>query len=177
MLGVTACAMARTAGARAVMACDPVPACRDRAFHFGATHVFPAEPRELVGGVREVTQGRGADLVLELAGTKAAVQSGLALARTGGTVLLAGTVAPLGTIELDPEDVVRRVLTIRGMHNYHPRDLATALDFLAGSGSAHPCQSLVVAEYPLQQAEQAFAAAHAQPGVRIAVVPDAWKPT
>jgi hypothetical protein len=34
-------------------------------------------------------------------------------------VLLAGTVAPVGTVALDPEDVVRRMLTIRGVHNYH----------------------------------------------------------
>jgi alcohol dehydrogenase len=171
VLGVTACAMARAAGARAVMVSDPVPACRERALTFGATHVFPAATDELAAGVREVTEQRGADLVLELAGTAGTVQTGLALARTGGTVLLAGTVAPVGTIAFDPECVVRRLLTVRGVHNYHPRDLATALSFLAGSGRDFPWPSLVVARYPLKQAEQAFAAAHAQPGVRIAVVP------
>jgi alcohol dehydrogenase len=176
VLGLTACAMARAAGARAVMVNDPIAACRERALRFGATHVFPAEAEELAAGVREITQGRGADLVLELAGTAATVQAGLALARTGGTVVLAGTVAPVGAIGFDPEIVVRRMLTIRGVHNYHPRDLAEALGFLAGPGSDFPWQSLVVAEYPLEQAEQAFAAAHAQPGVRVAVVPDTRKP-
>jgi threonine dehydrogenase-like Zn-dependent dehydrogenase len=91
-------------------------------------------------------------------------------------VVLAGTVAPVGTVGLDPEKVVRRLLTIRGVHNYHPRDLATALGFLAGPGRDFPWQSLVVAAYPLEQAEQAFAAAHAQPGVRVAVVPGLRKP-
>jgi alcohol dehydrogenase len=176
VLGVTACAMARAGGARAVLVSDPIPACRERALRFGATHVFPAEAEELAAGVRAITRGRGADLVLELAGTAATVRAAVALARTGGTALLAGTVAPLGTIGLDPEDVVRRLLTIRGVHNYHPRDLGTALAFLAGSGRAFPWQSLVVAEYPLEQADQAFAAAHARPGVRVAVVPTTSKP-
>jgi alcohol dehydrogenase len=176
VLGVTACAMAGAAGARAVMTSDPVPACRERAHCFGATHVFPAEAEELAAGVREITQGRGADLVLELAGAAGTVQAGLALARTGGTVVLAGTVAPVGAVGFDPENVVRRMLTIRGVHNYHPHDLATALGFLAGPGRDSPWQSLVVAEYPLEQAEQAFADAHARPGVRVAVVPDIRKP-
>jgi alcohol dehydrogenase len=173
VLGVTACAMARMAGARAVIVSDLVPACRERALDFGATDAFPAEAEELAAGVREVTGGRGADLVLELAGVAGAVEAGLASARTGGTVVLAGTVAPVGKVGLDPEYVVRRMLTIRGVHNYHPRDLATALGFLAGPGRDFPWQSLVVAKYPLEQAERAFAEAHARPGVRVAVVPDA----
>lgn len=172
MLGVTACAMLRTAGALVVMVSDPVQACRERALRFGATHAFPAKPDELATGVHEVTQGRGADLVLELAGLAETVQAGLALTRIGGTVILAGTVAPVGNIAIDPEMVVRRLLTIRGVHNYHPRDLGTALHFLAGPGKDYPWESLIVAEYPLDQAERAFADAHAQPGVRIAVLPD-----
>jgi alcohol dehydrogenase len=171
VLGVTACAMARSAGAQAVLVSDPVMACRERALRFGGTHAFPADAAELAAGVREITQDRGADVVLELAGSAGTVQTGLALARTGGTVVLAGTVAPVGNVGFDPENVVRRVLTIRGVHNYHPRDLATALRFLAGPGRDFPWRDLVVAEYPLEQAEQAFAAAHAQPGVRVAVVP------
>ena len=39
VLGVTACAMARSWGARIVMASDPMPECRERATEFGATHV------------------------------------------------------------------------------------------------------------------------------------------
>lgn len=175
VLGVTACAMARAAGARAVLVSDPNPAGRERALRFGATHAFPADTEELAAVVREATQGRGADLVLELAGLAATVQAALALVRTGGTLVLAGTVAPVGTIGLDPEHVVRRMLTIRGVHNYHPHDLATALRFLSGPGGDFPWPSLIVAEYALEEAEQAFARAQAQPGLRVAVVPQLSK--
>jgi threonine dehydrogenase-like Zn-dependent dehydrogenase len=171
VLGVTACAMARAAGASAVLAGDPEPACRERAVAFGATHVLPAQPDDLAAGVADATAGRGADVVLELAGVPATVASGLALVRTGGILVLAGTVAPVGNVGFDPENVVRRMLTLRGVHNYHPRDLETALDFLAGPGRDFPFASLVAAEYPLEQAEQALAHAHSHPGVRVAVVP------
>jgi alcohol dehydrogenase len=171
VLGVTACAMARVAGARAVLACDPVPACRERALAFGATYAFPVEPDELAARVAEASHGRGADVVLELAGTPQSVHAGLTLVRTGGTLVLAGTVAPTAGVVFDPEKVVRHMLTIRGVHNYHPRDLEAALAFLAGPGRGFSFERLIAADYPLEEAEQAFAHAHACPGVRVAVIP------
>ena len=111
----------------AVVVSDPDPALRNRAYNFGATHALSADAEEIATAIRDVTQGRGADLVLELAGVEdAAVTTALASARTGGAVILAGTVAPIGSVGFDPEQVVRRMLSIRGVHNYHPRDLATA---------------------------------------------------
>src|SRR5262249_3240479 len=133
---------------------------------------FPADEEELTAGTRALTQGRGADLVLELAGVAKTVQAGVTLTPTGGAPGLTGTVAPGANIAVDPEHGVRRALTIRGVHDYLPRDLAPALSSLAGPGREFPWASLVVAAYPLEQAEQAFAHAHRQPGVRVAVVPE-----
>ncbi len=163
VLGVTACAMARAAGAASVIACDPSPESRARAVRFGATDAVPPDAL--------APAGRGFDVVIELAGAASSVSSAFALARIGGTVLLAGTVAPVGTVPFDPEAAVRRMLTIRGIHNYAPRDLAAALAFLDGPGRALPFAELVSGEYTLEQAEEAFAAAHARPGVRVAVRP------
>jgi alcohol dehydrogenase len=171
MLGVTACAMARAAGAHSVLASDPEPTCLQRATSFGATETCSADPNGLVARVAASTHGRGAAVVLELAGMASSVQAGLALVSTGGTLALAGTVAPTAAVALDPEMVVRRLLTIRGVHNYHPRDLGTALAFLAGPGRAFPFEALVGREYRLEEAEQAFAHAHAHPGTRVAVLP------
>jgi threonine dehydrogenase-like Zn-dependent dehydrogenase len=170
VLGLTACAMAQANGAKVVLAVDPSPASRDRARRFGATHAV--EPGEAARSqVAELTSGRGADVVLELAGTGPSVQSAIDLIRTGGVVILAGTVTPTAALPLDPERLVRRMTTLRGVHNYHPRDLAAALKFLAGSGRQFPFSELVGSVFPLDQACEAFAAAHASHGIRIAVVP------
>jgi alcohol dehydrogenase len=170
VLGLTACAMARSAGAERVLASDPRADGRERAGRFGATHAFT--PDELEAGVLAATSGRGADAVLELAGTANTVEAAIKLVRVGGTVVLAGTVAPVGRVPFDPERAVRRMLSVRGVHNYHPRDLAAALAFLTGPGQAYPWESLVAGEFPLEWAERAFAAAHARPGVRVAVFPE-----
>jgi alcohol dehydrogenase len=171
MLGATTCAMARSAGARAVIVVDKEPMCLQRATTFGATDALQADTDTLAARITALTDGRGADLVLELAGASASVQAGLSLVRTGGVMVLAGTVAPVGPVALDPEEVVRRMLTIRGVHNYHWRDLETALAFLAGPGRDFPFETLIGKEYSLEEAEQAFAHAHTHPGTRVAVVP------
>lgn len=170
VLGLTACAMARAGGATAVLVSDPLPAGRERANVFGATAA--TSPDELEAAVNGATAGRGADVVYELAGAASTVEAALKLVRVGGTVVLAGTVAPVGAVAFDPERAVRRMLTVRGVHNYHPRDLADALAFLAGAGRAYPWESLVVGRFPLAETEAAFAAAHARPGVRVAVLPE-----
>src|SRR5262245_22979801 len=69
-LGLTACAMARSAGARVVIASDPQERGRERAIAFGATHAVSASRDELAAVVAETTAGRGADVVLELAGVR-----------------------------------------------------------------------------------------------------------
>jgi len=169
VLGVTACALARSSGVETVIACDVSPAAVDRARSFGATHGVLAD--QATEGVQEATQGRGADVVLELAGTSASVAMALRLVRIGGVVVLAGTVTPTAAVAFDPEMVVRRMLTIRGVHNYAPGDLEAALAFLAGPGRLLPFASLVGDVFPLEEAERAFACAHANPGVRVAVIP------
>ncbi len=171
VLGVTACAMAAASGARSVLVSDPIAECRTRALLFGATATCGTDPGELAGAVRLATDGRDADIVFELSGSASSVQSAIANCRIGGVVVLAGTVSPVGSVAIDPEHLVRRQLTIRGVHNYHPRDLGTALEFLAGPGRERPWSSLVVAEHPLEDVERAFAEAHSRPGVRVAVRP------
>lgn len=171
VLGLTACAMARSAGARLVLAVDPQADCRNRAVAFGATHTNDAEAESLQARVAETTEGRGVDVALELSGSAFSTRTALDLVRIGGTVVLAGTVAPTGPIPLDPERIVRRMSTIRGVHNYHPRDLAAALDFLAGPGRAFPFDQLIAASFPLEEAAAAFAHASESPGVRVAVHP------
>jgi alcohol dehydrogenase len=171
VLGLTACALARVAGASRVLVSDPDPARRERAADFGATHRLSADPNEQQAVVADATQGRGADVVVELAGVADSVRAGLRLVRTGGTLVLAGTVLPTSPVALDPEQVVRRLLTIRGTHNYTPRDLGAALDFLAGPGRGFPFATLIGESFRLEQVEQAFAHAHAHPGLRVAVIP------
>jgi alcohol dehydrogenase len=169
VLGLTAAAMARHLGAEKVVTCDldPRRAGMTRAFH----SEFFCGPDDLTERIGEITDGRGADVTMEFSGSASAAAAALAIARTGGTALIAGTTAPGGKVTIDPNDLVRRMLTVKGLHNYAPQDLLTAVDFLAASLDTVPFGSLFGDSFGLTQIEAAFAESSKKPGTRIAVMP------
>lgn len=167
MLGLTAAAMGRDRGASAVVVCDPVASRRERAGDFGATGTV--EPEELEGVNREMTEGRGFDVVLELSGANEAFETSLEMARIGGTIVLVGAVFPSAPAPVSVERLVRRCLTIRGVHNYAPRHLSAAVEFL--SRASGPFAGLVSGWTPLERVGEAFEIA-ADPGVlRVGIRP------
>jgi alcohol dehydrogenase len=171
VLGLAATAMASTSLAAQTWVCDPVQANAERACSFGATSFAPADPQALREWVGQRTDGRGVDVAFELSGSLSATTQALECCRIGGKVILAGTASPVGTLQLDPETIVRRILTVQGAHNYHPSDLGMALDFLSGPGRAFPFEALFAGAYPLARVGEAFRAAERQPGLRIIVEP------
>jgi alcohol dehydrogenase len=167
MLGLTACAMARDRGASEVVACDPQRHRRDRALEFGATR--GADPDAVPAVVAAATGGFGADVAMDLAGSPEAFESLLPLVRLGGTIVEVGAAFPARPVPLVLEQLVRRNLTLRGIHNYAPRHLLEAVCFL--ERTAVPFGSLVADWLPLEQAARAFERA-AEPQVfRVGIQP------
>ncbi|WP_280420979.1 zinc-binding dehydrogenase [Nocardia carnea] len=129
MLGVTAVGACAERGAR-VSISDPHPERRDLASRFGAA---------------PDTGGGSVDIVLDFSGSATAVAAALSRLDLGGTVVLAGSVTPGPTVALDPEAVVRGWLTITGVHNYEPRHLVHAVEFLTRTHDTLPWNGLVAA--------------------------------
>lgn len=154
LLGLSACAMAAAAGVRAVV-CDRDEGRLATAYRFGATDGWPER----------------IDAAFEMSGATDPTRFAIEQVRTGGTVVLAGSVFPTPPIALHPEDVVRRCLTITGVHNYAPQDLRTAVAFLADHHTRFPFADLVARVFPLADAEQAFHFAEREKPIRVAVRP------
>lgn len=158
MLGLAAVAGAVERGATTVVAVDPSPERRALATVFGATSTVAS-----TAGLAEV------DVVLELSGSAAALREAVGLLDVGGTIVLAGSVSPTDALPVDPEAVVRRHLTLTGVHNYEPRHLTEALDFLTRTAVCRPWPSLVEPPVGLDQlAEVLLGAAPAAPRASIA---------
>ncbi len=167
LLGVTACALARSRGAADVILCDPQTHRLLRGEAFGATR--RAAPGELAAAVARATQGYGADIAIDSAGTPEAFELALPLLRPGGTFVLVGAVFPARAVELHVERVVRKNLHLCGIHNYLPEHLVTAVTFL--ERSEYPWKSLVAGWLPLSEASQAFERAQDPTVLRIGVRP------
>jgi S-(hydroxymethyl)glutathione dehydrogenase / alcohol dehydrogenase len=79
------------AGAGHIVALDRDASRLERAARMGATDTILADG-EAMERVREMTSGRGVDCALECAGTEAAMQLALEIARPGGQVVILGKV-------------------------------------------------------------------------------------
>ncbi|BBY17263.1 zinc-binding dehydrogenase [Mycolicibacterium litorale] len=92
-----------------------------------------------------VDAGGPVDVLIDFTGATTAIEAALPRLDIGGVLVLAGSVMPGPALALDPESVVRRWWTIRGVHNYEPRHLAAAIAFLERTRDTYPWASVVSA--------------------------------
>jgi putative phosphonate catabolism associated alcohol dehydrogenase len=172
LLGLYGAAIAKARGARIVIGLDTVAERRDRAGQFGVDQVFdPGMEREaLLREIRALCRPEGPDVVIEVCGVPAVIPLGIDLLRIGGTYVLGGVVNPDAQVTLDANLLLKKMLTLRGVHNYHPRNLIEALDFVAANRTRYPFHQLVDGKYPLEQVNQAMTDAAARRVLRAAIV-------
>jgi threonine 3-dehydrogenase len=173
MLGLTAAAMSQFRGAKLVVACDTNPQRLQQASRFGASHPVQWQPdaKQFSRHLVEQTRAGAFDIVLELSGAPDAVEAACVLGDIGAHVVLVGTVMKSRPIQVDPESVVRRCLSIHGVHNYAPIDLKNAVKFLEDFGAAYPFAELVEHTYSLGEINAALDVAVRNRPIRIAIRP------
>jgi alcohol dehydrogenase len=174
LLGLYAVALARVRGARLVIGLDPVGERRALAGRFGADLVLDTAGRsgpDIVRRVREACPPDGADAVIEVCGVPGVLVEGVQMLRKGGRYAVAGLVFPGADVTLDANVLVARCLTVRGVHNYHPRHLVQAVDFVQRHRGTLPLGALVDARFALADLDTAFARAAERRLLRAAVVP------
>ena len=159
-LGIYACALAKDMGASRVIAIDAVPERLALARKFGADDTIDLKQtptREArVARVKELTQGVGADVTVEVAGVAGVVQEGLEMTRVGGRYLWMGNIVPGAKAEIVPHDAVRQPKTIKGVLAYDQWVIPRALDWMVRARERYPFDELVGARFTLDQINEAF---------------------
>ncbi len=174
LLGLYGAAIAKARGARLVIGIDPVAARRKLASEFGVDEAInPAgcDEADLVRAVRDRCGPDGADAVVEVCGVPEVIPAGLGMLRVGGRYAVAGVVNPEAWVRFDAHVLLRGLITLRGVHNYHPRHLAQALDFVTGNRMRFPFRWLVDGKYSLADAGRAMRDAAQHRVLRAAIVP------
>jgi S-(hydroxymethyl)mycothiol dehydrogenase len=85
---------AQLAGARTIIAVDIDPRKLEWAKGFGATHVINSREADPVAGIRELTGGNGADVVIEAIGRPETYEQAFYARDLAGTVVLVGVPTP-----------------------------------------------------------------------------------
>jgi L-iditol 2-dehydrogenase len=112
MIGQLLVQAARAAGCGRVVVSDVDANRLAMAKAHGADVALDARQDDVPQRVRDLTDGRGADVVFEAVGSDAAVTSAIAAARKGGVVTLVGNVSK--TVTLPLQGVVTREITLLG---------------------------------------------------------------
>jgi propanol-preferring alcohol dehydrogenase len=145
-VGLHAVQLGRTLGA-AVAAVDLGAEKAAAALQYGAEIAIDPTVTDLGEAVREWTDGRGADAVLELVGP-ATMPATLASLAKGGRMVIVGSHTG-STWNIDPGLIYRNEWEIRGSRNVSSDELATVID-LVTRGLIKP---VVAGTYPLEEAE------------------------
>ncbi|MCD0449994.1 S-(hydroxymethyl)mycothiol dehydrogenase [Actinocorallia sp. API 0066] len=107
-VGDAAIVGARLAGARRIIAVDIDPRKLDKALELGATHAVDSRETDPVTAIRDLTEGYGADVVIEAVGRPDTYEQAFYARDLAGTVVLVGVPTPETRIELPLLDVFGR---------------------------------------------------------------------
>ena len=170
LLGLYTCAFLHERGVPHVFCVDILAERLAQVSAFSGTPIN-GQPAQYPKGREEIlaVAENGVDAVLEVAGVAALVPEGMRLLRIGGYYGFVGMVHPDSQLDLTGEQIIRKNLTMYGIHNYSPWHLDQAVQFLADTTHKYPYQILVSPPYALADLPTAIEMAQSQEWFRVSV--------
>ncbi|MCW2953410.1 MAG: zinc-binding dehydrogenase [Conexibacter sp.] len=174
--GLACVIAARAAGAGQIIVTDLARAAAklDFARELGAHAVVVADEEDVVTRILQLTNGRGADVVVDV--TPVATQpilDAVEIVRAGGTIVIGGVKGGPRTV-LDTDVLVRKSITLRGVFTVDSPAYRQAIRLLEQGGP--PFARMHTASYGLGQAEEAIhhlaGRADGPPAIHVAIAPD-----
>ncbi len=130
--------------------------------------------RQLTEGIpavaRSLTEGWGADVVVEATGIPSAWEEAIACARPGATVNLFGGCPRDTAIQVNTEQLHYNELTLKGVFHNTPHYVREALSLLASG--AIPFELLLSESRPLEDLEQVLRDMRDRRVIKVAIQPD-----
>lgn len=175
-IGLAMIAKARLLGAGKIIGLDSMPSKMKLAQEFGADltiDVSKYTDDELVEQIRNETEGRGADVVVEVVGRPDVVDVGLRMLRRGGTYCETGNFVDTGTVELNVhKHLAAKNVLFLGNTN-HPHDMYYVhMDMMIRNRDRFPFAKLITHRFPLSKAKEALKKAYEPDAVKVSFQPD-----
>jgi L-iditol 2-dehydrogenase len=174
-LGMCFLMKARMLGAGNIVAVDLSDLRLDFAKRLGADYVLNAasttteERRELV---RQLTGGRGADMVVECAGVPQAVREGLDLLRLGGLLVEAGNFSDMGEITINPHHhLCAKNVRIMGVGGEEQAAYAPSMRQLVRYMRHYPVADFVTHRFALRDVDRAMAKSISPDSMKVVIQP------
>jgi threonine 3-dehydrogenase len=154
-IGLMAVAIVRHAGARHIVVSEPNPFRRELAVRMGATIAIDPRERALGDVFDGLDMVEGFDVALEMSGNASALRSAIASMAHGGAVAILGL--PTEEISLDINEVVMKMLTLRGIYGREMYETWYKMTVMLQSGL--DIRPAITHRFGFRDFEAAFAAA------------------
>ncbi|WP_276353777.1 zinc-dependent alcohol dehydrogenase family protein [Cohnella caldifontis] len=115
-MGLVHALLAKMNGAARVIISEMNATRIAKAKSLGIDHVLNAAELDPVQAVRDLTEGRGADFVIEAVGSIPTYQQAFQMVRRGGTLVTYGAAPAAATMEIKPFEIYSKELTIVGSY-------------------------------------------------------------
>lgn len=153
-IGLMAIAVARACGAGKIIAVDVRANRLEMARRMGADAIVNSAETPMDEAIRELTDGEGAEVVLEMSGHPAAIRSGFEAAANAGRVSLLGI--PTGEVPLDlARHLIFKGIRVQGITGRRMYETWYQMKGLLDSGALR-LDGLVTHTFTLDRYEEAF---------------------
>ena len=174
-LGMCFVMKARMLGAGTIIAVDLSDYRLKFARKLGADCVMDASTTSEADGlalVRELTNGRGADVVVECAGVPGAVREGLEMLRLGGLLIEAGNFSDMGEVSINPHrHLCAKNVRILGVGGEEPAAYGPSMRQMARYIRHYPLGEFVTHRFGLRDVEAAMKKSMAADSMKVVIDP------
>jgi threonine dehydrogenase-like Zn-dependent dehydrogenase len=174
-LGMCFIMKARMLGAGTIIAVDLSDYRLDFARRLGADVILNARQtseNDRLAAIRELTNGRGGDVVVECAGVPDAVRQGLELLRLGGLLVEAGNFSDMGEIRISPHrHLCAKNVRIIGIGGEEPAAYGPSMRQMARYMRQYPLKDFVTHRFGLRQVEAAMKKSMAPDSMKVVIDP------
>ena len=176
-LGLCHLIKARLLGFGQIIAIDRLPHRLEVAGTFGASlilDVTQGDEVERAARVRELTGGRGADVVVDATGVATALPECLRLVRYGGTVIEAGAFVDMGPSAINPSsDLCARNVSLLGIGGERSELYLPTMRMLSRNAQRLPFEQVISHRMPLERAAEALELAWGDGSMKVVFAPHA----
>jgi putative phosphonate catabolism associated alcohol dehydrogenase len=169
MLGLSACAMLKTMGAKSITVVENNPQRLEQSKKFGVDFTYLSIEDIKSGSTTDFKNTDPFHGLIETTGVPSMIEQSLDVFRIGGTAVWVGAVFPNRNISLSAEKIVRNLLNIKGLHNYNIQDFIHAVQFVENHYTKFPFLQLVEGTFSLKEVNEAFNFALSNNSMRVGI--------
>jgi threonine dehydrogenase-like Zn-dependent dehydrogenase len=176
-LGMCHVIKARMLGAGTIVAIDRSAYRLKLALELGADVVLNAretDGKQRVQAVRELTDGRGADVVVECAGVPEVIPEGFELLRPSGMYVESGNFSDMGEVTIKPHLVCSKNLRIIGVGGEAITMYVPSMEAMDRYRKHYPLHKFVSHYYPVGKAEEALKLSITDDSMKVAIASREW---